>query len=272
MGMDAAPLVSLAGGAAGTAASSALGGGSSGGSAANPYTIPPFVGQMNNMLQQSLVSANADMQSGTNSAISQQNTSLAAANQALSQGVTNANNQATTTSNSGLNQYMSLNAPLAQTAYQGLDAYADSLGLQRPTIGSGAVANALFNTTQAQTNLSNLGQPIANPGAAPASYTPTTQDQAFQWMLQNPTQYSQYVNSATPEQAYVSQDPNGLVQASQGILNNTPGQQSALSAVNSYNNNANLFNTYQQQAGQAVSGVSPQQVSIANAYKNGLFS
>jgi len=41
--------------------------------------------------------------------------------------------------------------------------------------------------------------------------------------------------------------------------------------LGAYNQNANLFNTYQQQAGQAVSGVTPQQLAIANAYKNNLF-
>lgn len=68
----------------------------------------------------------------------------------------NAQNQANQAAAQGYNMSQALTAPQRLATYGALDAYQDTLGLARPTVGSFQLAQALQNQATGNTNL--LGQ------------------------------------------------------------------------------------------------------------------
>lgn len=77
----------------------------------------------------------------------------------------NASNTATTQANQaaaqGFDMAQALNAPQRLAGYQALDAYQDSLGLARPSVGSFQLASALENQARGDANVPGQ-QAIAN--------------------------------------------------------------------------------------------------------------
>lgn len=195
MGADAAPFVDIAGALAGGGLGQ-LAGGSSGSSQSDLptannsqglYYTPGFVNQMNTMLQSGLNTANSDLLNTTVQGQSELTGQQQASQQALTSANSAANSALQTSANNGLSQYMALNQPYAQAGYQAQDALSDSLGLTRPTAGSGAVASALFNQNQAQ-------QAMAGLGAAPTVMATPTAPTNNVGTLQS------YLSGLTPDQ------------------------------------------------------------------------
>lgn len=93
--------------------------------------------------------ANSFLTSALNQGISQSNTY----NQKAIDSQLAAQNQANQASAQGFDIAQALNAPQRLATYGALDAYQDSLGLARPTIGSFQLAQAAANQARGNANL-----------------------------------------------------------------------------------------------------------------------
>lgn len=265
-----------------------------------------LVNQMNHILNTSLNKAIGTSTNYTNQAIGQQNTSLSAATNALNTGLSGATQAAQQNVGQGQQLAQAIQSPYTSGGSSALDAYMDSLGLSRPQQGSQSIANALFQSSQAQPLIKQIQQLGAANGNAPS---------LSQYQQQvSPEQIQQYINSNIkqvkgPAHGGLAYQYTGL--APQGMVNDPWNLQKGGGGIFSVagNSNAasqNLFNLinsnpqakqqiinqlaqqqyapaaqqYQQTQQQQLAAlqayqnanINPQQLQTAQAYNQGLFS
>lgn len=293
----AATAGSVAGGAAANATEKLLGGGS--GSGGIQFGTPGFVTQINNLLTKGMNSAIQNSTNYTNQATGQENQSLQAAIQALTQYLSSGTGAAQNYGNLGFNQSQALQAPQAQAGYQALDAYMDSLGLSRPQMRSGNLAQALFNNTNQQNQIQQLMSQYGNQIPQAATTAPTqpqainytdlipqiTQAQINKYFKDNTKHQAGYVNNYTgagsnfvqhfKDPAKLTNNPNVLAAVREAIAKDTANKQNAASQA-AYQTALQQYNTQNQTHQNFINSLgqipyNPQQQQIALAYQNGLF-
>jgi len=102
------------------------------------FNAADWANTANNYLTSALNQGIAQSEKYNNAAIDASNTATSQANQAMAQ---------------GFDMSQALNAPQRLAGYQALDAYQDSLGLARPTVGSFQLASALENQARGDANV-----------------------------------------------------------------------------------------------------------------------
>lgn len=261
---------------------------------------------MNDILQQALNTAISQSTGYTNKAIDQQNTSLGAATGALNTYLNQGLAGAAAASKQGFNQGQALAAPYSNAGYGALDAYQDSLGLKRPTMGGQAYAQAgqtannmmpMIQQLQQQAKTAGVGNafgPLSAPTAPTMINTPygktkeQTQLDLEQYYLQNPQQMYQH-HPGTYELAKYGANrgytPQTIAKMSaekawEGVYNrDVQAHQAQLSAQNQaaqqqYNNQVSLFSPYQNtytQLQQQLNSMSPQQQQQVMSVGSSLF-
>lgn len=215
-------------------------------SSSNPgYSTPPFVTQMNNLLQNAQTSAVNSINTGTQSAIGQQNSSLSSATQQLQQYLQAASQAATQSINQGFAQSQALQSPQATAGYNALDAYTQSLGLPNTGLSaqdSAQLAGIQGQYTNAQNQLSGL-KPV-DPNLA------TTAQRAQQQLVRDSGGIGNTTNPYDLSYTYANLLRGGnSPQAAQQIMTDVNNWKSAYDAQNQAQQQ---YSTQQQQYQQQV--------------------
>lgn len=161
------------------------------------FETPNFVKEINGMLQNYLQQAMAANQFGTDQAVNTQRQYLDQATGSLNTNTQAAIKAADQYGKVGFAQSQALASPYSMAGSTGLDAYMDSLGLSRPKMGSGQLAQINYQHASAQPVLDQFRQlgnssltaptaPTFNPTARP---TATFEDISKQISDQQVTNY-----------------------------------------------------------------------------------
>lgn len=283
MGAAGLPLAGMASSVAGSALGNSMGGGSTG------YSNG-LASAMNTILSQSLQEGLTNQSNFTGLAIGAQNQAASQSSAALNNSLNAATNAAYNNENTGLAEYMGLNAPYSQAGYNALGSLESSLGLPVPQGGNANLANSLFNSAQMQALNNQYGGVQTAPGTVPTApnlqsdINGVNNNAIYNYLTQNSnmvngkdiyTGVGANLYGANPQlQTVLAQggaNPGtALGSQVQSLLgNNTYGSQlsSYNTALQQYQAQMQSFQNYSNAANNI--GYNPQEQQTVNQYQNG---
>lgn len=267
--------------------------------------IEDQINSMNKKLMQSLQNGLNYNSQYTNQAINTQQNYLGQGVNALTNALNTMTGQTQNTLTSGFNQSQALQSPYALMGYNAADAYADSLGLARPKMGSANMAQQMNTAAtainpqlieQLKSAATAAGQDAWSQGKAPAAFVDPRQSMGQlmgalspeqQAILNNPylANFNAVKGQPGAMAAMVARgfNPNDIrTQAAQQLQlkQQLAGQQASqnsqyTSAMADYQNKQNLYGNYQgaqQSLLNSLQGLSPEQLKTALAYRSGSFN